>query len=315
MFLSCFPPVFVAALILPVFAQSVAPVISPTALPPVIPGSDVTAVAKNVTDLCDDVPQTITDMLPDPKYCHIAYQAWRLAKNFVIILTFVVLFALFWTFKSAWYPTVYKLTCLQCHCGSPLNISFIGWCCSCCCYCFCGKHRPNFRLRVVVHESRHLYNENPISSQQCYVVVACGNNPTKTTSVATADRFEKGKPAIWNEPLDVIVMSSDNDVLIQVMNRDGGDEDNVVGSTQLDISSFLFDMHQVAESREEAPSGVLVYVDSAVWGHAGCQVVCWCTTRIPWRESCCSRARSMGACTSRCMPRSSAPSCLRCSRE
>lgn len=216
---------------------------------PVVGSGNVSSI-----DHCATVPHWIEKQI-NPRYCRMAWLGYRIGKNAVIIVTIIVMFGLLYTFRAGWYPSVYNLTCRQCHCCSPRNIPYLGWCCSCFCYPCLGKYHPSFRMRVVVHETRSLRCADPIGSQKCYVVVACGNNPVKTTSVQTVSKFTAGGPCLWNEPLDLIISSIDEEVLIQVMDKNTGDEDDVMGTAKVAINDFFFKMREVVDGRKVVGNG------------------------------------------------------------
>jgi len=100
-------------------------------------------------------------------------------------------------------------------------------------------------MRIIIHEARNLrYTEGIFGTvkgerMECFVVIACGNNPVKTTRSEKVPLNNKHKPVIWNEPVDIEVRSSDSVIIMQVMDYDKGGSDDLVGSAEVPLTEIF----------------------------------------------------------------------------
>lgn len=93
-----------------------------------------------------------------------------------------------------------------------------------------GKH-GTFTLIVTVHKVTDISVQkglNPFSSPDIYVVVECGNSPSKATCVKRSSHPE------FNEQFKIIVRPDDKAVVVKVMDQDVFSND-IVGHLSFDI--------------------------------------------------------------------------------
>lgn len=157
----------------------------------------------------------------------------------VIILTLFAAFA-GWGLKWLWWPFVRDGVLAKMRSKSIRDKPCIGRCTSYMCPCCFDRFHEPFRLRMIVHQAWHLRRTEMMWVHvQCYVMVTCGNNPAKTTTVRTVP-ISNSTPVVWNDALDLEVRTTDEWVNLQVVRQD---EDDLIGSAQLSISDFFSQMH------------------------------------------------------------------------
>eukprot|EP00747_Dinoflagellata_sp_TGD_P023409 gnl/TRDRNA2_/TRDRNA2_129781_c0_seq1.p1 gnl/TRDRNA2_/TRDRNA2_129781_c0~~gnl/TRDRNA2_/TRDRNA2_129781_c0_seq1.p1 ORF type:complete len:385 (+),score=63.58 gnl/TRDRNA2_/TRDRNA2_129781_c0_seq1:23-1156(+) len=151
-----------------------------------------------------------------------------IAQHSVIILVIVTGFILLCLFRGLWVPLVYETTCGLCHCPSPRNIkccgfTCIGWFLSKICPCCFQEWHNNFRLRIVFLEATCLQSTEELSDgAKVYLMVTCGNNPYKTTSMKRIPADNSRYPLVWNESVDLDVFTADHAVVVKLMDPDPG---------------------------------------------------------------------------------------------
>lgn len=147
---------------------------------------------------------------------------WLHDNLMMAVISVFVLIALFLS-KELWVKKLYTATFGQVTCPSLLNCRFCGWCIMDVVFpCCCASYHSTFHLRLVIVRAEDVKHAEGIEAAlgghpDLYVEIHCGQNPVKTTSSQPCDR---NNTYHWNEPIDLVVRTSDTIVNIYLYNGD-----------------------------------------------------------------------------------------------
>lgn len=153
------------------------------------------------------------------------------------VVAFVVL--LLYANKDLWWPSLYDATCASVKCCNPRNCYCIGRTTSTCCPCWFPDFHEAVRLRIAIHEAWCLRDVDSYGSMNVFVLVTCGNNPAKTTTVRRVPSNNEQRPVVWSDVVDLQVAIADEFVTLQVVDVDRAEAPEVVGSTALRVTDLL----------------------------------------------------------------------------